>query len=233
MHSYDKSSCNRDFCQEYPLLLEHLKAVLLKNQTQNLTSIKNVDAGKVLHIEDSLSVLIEVNEAPLGPMADIGSGAGYPGIPLAIVSGRQTTLVESNNKKARFLKEFTESHKLNDLLTVSALRTEELSFELPNAFSVITARALAALPTLLELATPLLAQGGHLIALKGTCDATEESQGSAAAKILGLELIKKRTFSLTKENAQRSVYVYEKIDEPSVKLPRRPGIAGKRPLGCK
>lgn len=231
MYNNDKSPCCEDYCQEHPILLKHLKAVLLQNQIQNLTSIKKEDEGKVLHIEDSLAVLPEVIEAPFGKMADIGSGAGYPGIPLALVSGRKTTLIESNTKKARFLQEFITKQGIDNLLEVAPLRTEELALETPCVFSVITARAVAALPTLLELAAPLLIQRGHLIALKGSCEAEEEVQGAQAAEILGLTLIKKRAFVLSKDEIQRSVYVFKKNAEPFVKLPRRPGMAAKRPYG--
>lgn len=228
----DKTTWNEKFCQEQPKLLLHLEAVLEQNRKQNLTSIKTIDAGKVFHIEDSLAVLPEVNGAPAGLMADIGSGAGYPGIPLALVSGRQTALVESQQNKARFLEHFLALNDLADQISVYACRTEELAREQGETFSVITARAVAELPVLLELAAPLLSSGGHFIALKGRQDATELERGATVAGLLGFELESTRCYAMRFEEAeyQRSVYVYKKTGDSSVVLPRRPGMATKRPL---
>ena len=228
----DKTSCSERFCQNHPLLVAHLSAVQRHNRTKNLTSIKELSAGKVLHIEDSLAVLPEVQSAPEGQMADLGSGAGYPGIPLAIVSGRRTTLIEANKKKAQFLSEFLEEAKLTGLISVAACRSEELARDEANAFAVITARAVAALPVLLELAAPLLMEGGRFIAMKGKPEKTELERGEALADKLNMYQVSARSYLLTADNKelQHCVLVYEKKGQPSLGLPRRPGMAAKRPL---
>lgn len=226
----DKKSCSENFCQEYPLLCKHLDAVLEQNKTMNLTSIKDREAGKVLHIEDSLAALTEVQAAPEGLMADIGSGAGFPGIALAITSGRTTTLIEASKKKAAFLEGFITEHQLGRFLSVSALRTEELVSEQRDAFSVISARAVAILPSLVELAAPLMAQGGHFIALKGRRDNEELERGKLAAEKVGMKQLSIREYTLSQEEIHRCIVVYEKVEESSITLPRRPGMATKRPL---
>lgn len=226
----DKNSSIEDLCQEVPQLVEHLKAVLLQNRTMNLTSIKNIEAGKILHIEDSLAALPELDAAPHGIVADLGSGAGFPGIPLALVSKRQTVLVESNNKKASFLKEFISKNDLDSSIAVAAERSEELALVQRNAFAVVTARAVAELPALLELGAPLLRQGGQFLAFKGRIDADELERGNKAAERLGLRYVSLRSYVLSDNMSCRCILVYEKFEEPATTLPRRPGMAVKRPL---
>jgi len=229
---HDKTLCNESFCHKQPLLLKHLHAVLHHNQKKNLTSITDEQAGKVFHIQDSLAVLPEVLEAPAGPMADLGSGAGYPGIPLALMSGRHTTLLESNKKKAQFLQGFLKDNDLLGKIRVIAARSEETALEHPEAFAVVTARAVASLPALLELAAPLLKVEGHFIALKGKPDAEELERAAVAAAKLNIRLLSTRAYTLPYEGEenQRLVLVYEKTGQPSVTLPRRPGMATKRPI---
>ncbi|MDR1358685.1 MAG: 16S rRNA (guanine(527)-N(7))-methyltransferase RsmG [Coriobacteriales bacterium] len=227
----DENDCTEDFCQkQHSVLLAHLEAVLAYNRTKNLTSIKDLEAGKVLHIQDSLAVASELTAAPQGMMADLGSGAGYPGLPLALVSGRQAVLIEANKKKARFLKDFIVAHGLSKQISVAALRSEELALEQKEAFAAVTARAVAELPTLLELAAPLLAQGGHFIALKGRPATSERERGAVAAEKLGMSPLDMRRYKLSDNATQRCVLVYEKTGESQIEVPRRPGMAAKHPL---
>ena len=232
MPMFDKTLVNKEYCQEFPILLEHLKAVLEYNEVINLTSIQTLEAGKVLHIQDSLAALSELDKAPPGRFADLGSGAGYPGIPLAVVSNRSTTLIESNQKKARFLKSFIDSHGLTDRIEVHAGRSEELALKEPNGFSVITARAVAELPVLVELAAPLLSLGGQLIAYKGKPEDSENERANLTAERLSLTLMSSRSYCLNYDNTcyNRQIIVYQKTQQSSFKLPRRPGMANKRPL---
>jgi len=213
-------------------MLKHLEAVLQHNQTINLTSIADLEAGKVFHIEDSLAVVPEIQGAPAGPMADLGSGAGYPGVPLALASGRHTTLLESNKKKAHFLQGFLASNSLLEQIKVRAARSEEVAQDSPEAFAVVTARAVASLPVLLELAAPLLMTGGHFVALKGRPDAEELERAAVAAEKLSMRLVSTREYNLhyQQDENQRLVLVYEKTGQASISLPRRPGMASKRPL---
>ena len=227
---FDENSRDENFCHETPLALTHLKAVLKQNRTMNLTSIRDIEAGKVLHIEDSLAVLPEIMAAPEGPMADLGSGAGFPGIPLALTTKRKTTLIEANQKKSRFLQEFLEKHSLTGCISVVALRSEDLARLHPATFAVITARAVSELPVLLELAAPLLITGGQFVALKGRIDKEELRRGKLAADKLGLKEVCVRNYTLSDGTSHRCVLVFEKQGESKVVVPRRPGMAAKRPL---
>ena len=215
---------------ESDLLNAHLSFVLEKNKNINLTRIGSYDEGTLLHIEDSLTAFREVMKAPDGELADIGSGAGYPGIPLAIVSGRKTTLIESIGKKAAILEEFIKSYNLVNSIKVEGKRTEEVAYTQKNKFSVITARAVSELPALVELAAPLLAPGGLFIAYKGSPSSEEIERGATAAKKVGLTEEESRTFCLSDNFTERTIIVYRKTHEADIILPRRPGIAQKRPL---
>ena len=148
------------------LFEKHLQLVIEANKTTNLTRIDDVEKARILHIEDSLAALQEINAAPRGEYADIGSGAGYPGIPLAIATGRKTTLVDSVKKKAAFLEKFVDELGLKDTVSVYGGRVEELSLERPKSFSVITARAFSSLASILELAIPCYNATGRWSAIK-------------------------------------------------------------------
>ena len=137
------------------LLQRHLELVLEANKKTNITRISSWDEGMVLHVQDSLLGLEELSEAPDGWYADIGTGAGYPGIPLAIETGRKTLLVDSVGKKTAILDSFIGELGLDQVSTYTG-RIEDLAREHPYEFTAITARALAQLSVLMELAAPLL-----------------------------------------------------------------------------
>lgn len=206
----------------------HLDAVLRANEHFNLTSVRDADEAVALHILDSISASHLVAEAPEGALVDLGSGAGYPGIPLAIVSGRPTVLVESTGKKANFLAAVARA--LDHEIEVYPGRAENLALVRPAAFAVATARALGELPLLLELSAPLLSMGGLLIAYKGSPDEDELRRGRAVAEIVGLRETRRTNLVVPGLGAQREALVFEKVSEPTVSLPRRPGQANRRPL---
>ena len=136
--------------EQRKLLDLHLELVLKENERSNLTRIVDWQQGQLLHIEDSLVGLQEFEDAPSGRAADLGSGGGFPGIPLAIVSGRQIMLVDSVAKKTTALDRMIEELGLEGQVSTYTGRSEELALEMPESFAVITARALSSLPSLLE-----------------------------------------------------------------------------------
>ena len=144
-------------------LLDYLALLQRWNATYNLTAIRDPHEMLVKHLLDSLAMQPYV--AGLTSLADRGTGPGLPGIPLAIATpGLRVTLVESNGKKARFLREAVRQLRLNEV-TVAETRIEAFQPETP--FAAITARALATLPQILALGGHLLAADGHLLAMKG------------------------------------------------------------------
>lgn len=212
------------------LLMLHLRLLENTNKRMNLTRIVDFEQAITYHIEDSLAVLPEFSDRE-GRFCDIGTGGGFPGIPLAIVSGRPGVLIDSVKKKATAVQEFIVQLGLQDRLEARGLRSEELSRESPHSFDTVVARAVSSLPSVEELATPLLRQGGRLVALRGHEDDESIEASLRAAEILGLELVSQREYSVGADEAYRSVFVFERSGNSSIAVPRRVGLAQKRPLG--
>lgn len=209
------------------LLKRHLELVIEANKTTNITRISTWEEGMLLHVEDSLVGLPEVMDAPAGRMADIGSGAGYPGIPLAIESGRQTLLADSVGKKTAILSSMVETLGLENVEVYTG-RIEDLAREKPAAFTVVTARALAQLSILMELASPMLQEGGRLVCYKANVSDEELQHALSLQEQLGMKHVSDRTVTLG-DNCRR-IICFEKTDRPKIKLPRKVGMAQKRPL---
>ena len=149
-------------------LLVYLALLDRWNRTYNLTAIRDPGEMVAKHLLDSLAMHAF---ADTGTLADLGTGPGLPGIPLAIASPQlQVTLVESNGKKARFLREAVRTLQLPNA-RVAESRIEAV--DLPGAFDAITARALATLPLILELGGHLLKPAGTLLAMKGVVPVDE------------------------------------------------------------
>lgn len=209
------------------LLEKHLELVIEANKTVNITRISSWEDGILLHVKDSLLGLEALNKCPAGKLADIGSGAGYPGIPLAIEGGRETVLVDSVGKKTRVLDGFIKQLGLKNVSTANQ-RIEDFGKQHQGEFAAVTARALSKLSVLLELATPLLSVGGRLIAYKANVEADELHHANDVCAVVGMQLIGDKTYSL--EGFNRRILCYEKTCEPKIKLPRRVGLAQKKPL---
>jgi len=212
------------------MLLAHMDKVLAANELLNLTAIKDRASAIRLHVVDSLALVPYVSRTE-GRIGDIGSGAGYPGVPLSIVCSRPVDLIESAKKKARFLEECIQS--LGGLSGSESLpmRAEQVAEAHPGLYGCVTARALTSLPSLVELASPLIRDGGHLLAMKGSPTAQEMEAGRTAADVVGLEESESVEYVLPESGERRTLIRYTKTGSPRVQLPRRIGLAQKRPLG--
>lgn len=206
----------------------YLELVIEKNKDLNLTRIDTKEKGMLLHIEDSLSCLEEFKRQE-GEFLDIGTGGGFPGVPLAIATGRTGVLIDSVQKKARAVQEMIEKLELENQIQARGIRSEELALEKGEEFTTVVARAVSSLPAVMELATPLLVPGGELIALRGKKDEVDLEDINHIADKLGLELISRRHIYIS-ETYERTIYVFKKVSQTSIKLPRRKGMAQKRPL---
>lgn len=220
------------FAEEKLQLMEHhLDYILKKNTTIRFTAIHDRNEAMRLHVLDSLLALPEVLAAPQGVMLDLGTGGGYPGFPLAIAAKRPTDLLDSVQKKAGVLQTFLdESHTGEPPITSIGARAEELALERPGYYSVVLARAVSSLPALLELAAPLLCDGGQLIAYKGAADKNELERSIAAATIVGMRHRSTRDYVLPAGGEQRTIYVFERQRAATIDLPRRSGRAQRKPL---
>lgn len=215
---------------ETELIDRYLDIILEENKTTNLTRIDSREKAQLLHIEDSLAALPEVNSAPEGLYGDLGTGGGFPGVPLAIMTGREAILVDSVRKKVAIVEKAVEELGLSKQISTYSGRIEDLAREKRAQFSVLTARALSQLPSLLELASPLLKEGGYFICYKGEASAEEESNARIVASKVAMKFISKREFVLSDGETHREIFLYRKEGKPKVKLPRRVGLAQHKPL---
>lgn len=211
-------------------ITKHLELVIEANKITNLTRIDSFEDGMLLHVEDSLAGLPEMMEAPAGRYGDMGTGGGFPGIPLAIQTGRETVLMDSVGKKTKLLDGFIEQLDLGSLVSTYNGRLEELAAQQPESFVVLTARALSKLGSLMELASPLLVKGGRLVCYKANVAADEYDHAVALENKLGMKLVGDREFFLSDGITHRRILVFEKFRKPSIPLPRHTGYAQKKPL---
>ena len=200
------------------------------NRRLNLTAIVEVEEVIRKHIIDSLAALpfLPFKE---GKLVDIGSGAGFPGLALKIACPElQVTLVESIKKKAAFLSQTVAKLGLVGI-KVSDRRAEELGQDgaFREYFRLATARAVASLPVLLELALPLLEVGGYFIAYKGPEPEEEIDQSQRALILLGGKIKKVKKITL-RGGEGRSLVIVKKLSSTPSPYPRRPGRPAKRPL---
>lgn len=211
-------------------LLDYLDLVIEKNKVLNLTRITSFEDAVVLHLEDSLSIYKDFCQTS-GKFIDIGTGAGFPGIPLGLTTGRDGVLLDSVKKKAVAVQGFIDELGLSKTLVATGIRSEELAVEHPDSFGVVTARAVSSLPAVEELAAPLLKKGGYLIAMRGVDTPEDIKIAQNAANLLGLDLVERKEFTIGEAGEySRSVCIFQKVSKPKVKLPRHPGYASKKPL---
>ena len=189
------------------LIDRYMSSVLEVNKTINLTRIEDSEEARLLHIEDSLSGLKELNDAPEGRYVDLGSGGGFPGVPLAIASGRETLLVDSVKKKMAAVQTIVDTLGLSSVSTYDG-RIEDLSIQQREQFSAATARALAKLSVLMELASPLLKQGGVLICYKAQLSEEELDKALKLQSYLGMKLKSDREFLLSDNATHRRIIVF-------------------------
>jgi 16S rRNA (guanine527-N7)-methyltransferase len=195
------------------------------------TSVHDPDQTVDVHVADSLVGLAVPEMRSASLIADLGSGAGLPGLVLAAaLPDAQVTLVESVGRKGDFLAETVAAMAVENISVVRA-RAEEWSDGIGRC-DVVTARALAALPVLFEYAAPLLRADGVLVSWKGAVSAAERADGNAAARVLGLTVEKERPVTPFRGSQRRTLHVARKTAPTPDRFPRRPGIATKRPLSA-
>jgi 16S rRNA (guanine527-N7)-methyltransferase len=178
------------------------------------------------HIADSLSVLPHLGSA--SSIADIGSGAGFPGLVLAAaLPASHVTLFESQRRHADVAARLRDAAGLRNVDIVNE-RVESVSVR--DAFEVVTARAVASLAVLVEYAAPLLRVGGQFVAWKGARDRAEELGGEEAGRVVGLSLDRVVRVEPFPGAHSRHLHFYVRTAPTPDRFPRRPGMAVKRPL---
>ena len=200
------------------------------------TTVSDPEAALDVHVADSLSGL-EVRElSSARRIADIGAGAGFPGLVLAIAVPRaQVDLIESAGRKTAVIDRLIQATELGNARSITA-RVEDYARVPPalgggrEAYDAVAARAVAPLAVLVEYAAPLLRPDGVLVAWKGARDLAEEDSGAAAAEKVGMAVKEVVPVQPYPASENRHLHVYRKIAPTPPEFPRRAGMARKRPL---
>jgi len=203
------------------------------NQRINLTTIIEADAVRVRHFLDSLSILKVIGFDAGDKLMDVGTGAGFPGLPLAIALPTiQVTLMDSTQKKLNFLQAVIDKLGLQNVQTLHS-RAEDAGQHQSHRgqYDVVTARAVALLPTLLEYTVPLAKIGGFVIAMKGESAEREIMESKRAMFILKAE--NKPLAEVKLPGVEKSHYLItvEKLEKTPAPYPRQAGIPKKKPIG--
>lgn len=208
---------------------QYMKLLLEWNEKINLTAI--TDESEIIrkHFIDSLTISKLIKEDT--NVVDVGTGAGFPGIPLAITKKVKVTLVDSLNKRINFLNIVKESIELNNVNTVHG-RAEEVgqNEKYREKFDYAVSRAVAPINVLLEYMLPLVKVGGYCLCMKGP-KVIDEMQGiENVAEKLGGKHIKLEELEIPGEESRKNVIIIKKVESTNKKYPRKPGTPAKQPL---
>lgn len=209
---------------------DYMNLLIEWNEKINLTAIINPQEIIIKHFTDSITIsrYIEKKDS----VADIGTGAGFPGIPLKIIRPElKIELVDSLNKRINFLNIVIDKLNLNDILATHS-RIEEFGRNESKRenFDIVTSRAVANLNVLSEYMLPLAKIGGRCICMKGPNVLDETNKSKNAINILGGKLSNIEEFNLPDTNIGRSIVVIDKVKNTPIKYPRKPGLPSKEPI---
>jgi len=213
---------------------EQLETVLalLAEERASVSSITTPARAWRVHVEDSLTGLEVPELKEARRIADIGSGAGFPGLVLAAaLPNSEVDLIESIGRKCEFIQRAIDAAEIPNANVVNARSEEVASGEKRESYDAVTARAVGRLSTLAELASPLLRDGGVLVAWKGKRDAEEEAQMERASDQLAMRSERILDVGDRAGSKHRHLHILRKLGPTPGGLPRRPGMAKKRPRG--
>lgn len=210
-------------------LEEYYNLLVEWNEKINLTRITLKDDVYLKHFYDSATIVKVIDLNKIDNFCDFGTGAGFPGIVIKILfPSLNVTLVDSLNKRINFLNIVIEKLKLEKIVAIHS-RIEDFARTHREKFDLVTARAVASLPVLLEYATGIIKKDKYFIAMKASID-EELEQSINAQKKLKIKLIDKNSFLLPKENSVRNILLFQKQERTNLKYPRNPSEIKKKPL---
>ena len=211
-------------------LLESLVDKTLEaNEKFNLTAIKDKESFRELMVYDSLLPLKFVELSVNNSVLDVGTGAGFPGLPLAICSNAKYTLLDSTSKKIRHICCVIDEFKLKNVTAISA-RAEDFASQNRERFDYVIARAVAPLNILLELCVPFVKVGGTFIALKGAKSDEELDLAKSAIKKLDIEVVSVNEEELPLSKEKRTIILFRKLKPTNKKYPRQFSEIKSKPL---
>jgi len=202
------------------------------NEKMNLTAITDREQVYAKHFYDSLTLAFRLPMNEIATMADIGSGAGFPALPVKIVYPHlRVVIIDSLNKRIQFLQHLTGRLGLDHVECVHA-RAEDAgrSPQFRDPFDLAAARAVARLSVLNELCLPFVKKDGIFAAMKGAEPAAEIAEAEFSAAELNARLMEQHSFSLPFDGSRRNLILYKKLGATPRKYPRKPGVPGKNPL---
>lgn len=208
----------------------YMELLLEWNEKINLTAITKPEEVILKHFIDSLTIINKIK--PNTKIVDVGTGAGFPGIPIKIVKEDvEIVLVDSLNKRIHFLDEVIQKLGLTKIETIHS-RAEELgrNKKIRETFDYATSRAVANLSTLSEYLMPFVKVGGNVIAMKGSEIEEELQKAQKAISILGGEVIAIEKFILPKSDIKRHIVTIKKRNMTPMKYPRKAGTPAKEPI---
>ena len=209
---------------------EYMNLLIEWNEKMNLTAITEPEDIILKHFIDSITILKEIKEDV--KLVDVGTGAGFPGIPISIMkTSIKVTLVDSLNKRLMFLQEVADKLNLKNI-NMLHMRAEELgqNKKYRESFDIATSRAVANLSTLSEYLIPLVKVNGKVISMKASSAQEEIKQANNAINVLGGAIKKIEEFNLPQSDIGRTIIVINKIKHTPKKYPRKSGIPSKEPL---
>lgn len=216
--------------QQIHQFYQYMELLLEWNEKINLTAITNPEEIIVKHFIDSLTIAKHVKEN--ARLIDVGTGAGFPGIPLKIIrEDIEITLLDSLNKRVNFLNEVIRELKLSKIQAVHS-RVEDFAKDKKNreSFDYATSRAVANLSTLSEYLIPLVKIGGNAISMKGSEVDEEMKQSQKAISLLGGKIETIETFQLPQSDINRNIIIIHKSQNTPNKYPRKAGMPSKEPI---
>lgn len=214
------------------LLKRYLSELKKANKEMNLVRFKDDSDLEIKHVIDSLFLSKFIDQDRINNLIDVGSGAGFPGVVLAIFyPDKNVTVVESTGKKARFIEGFAKDNKLRNLRVVN--ERAEILGHLPDfreRFDMVVARALGPLPVLMELLSPFCQVSGDIVAYKSLNYKEELIEATHAMDQLYVFYNKVDEYILPEEMGDRALLFFKKMGRTPEKFPRKPGVPKKKPL---
>lgn len=206
----------------------YMNLLLEWNKKMNLTTITEPEEVILKHFIDSITIITYIKKAE--KILDIGTGAGFPGIPLKIIEeDRNFTLVDSLNKRINFLQTVINILKLDKIQAVHS-RAEEFVKNQRETYDIVTSRAVARLNILVEYMLPFVKIGGKCICMKSADIQEEIEEAKKAIKILGGEIEKIDNVTLPNSDIKRKIIIIKKVNSTPNRYPRKAGIPAKKPI---